>query len=139
MSHSILEIWRDEHRDLRAAPRRGRRVSHDLEQKVNRREIGILRSGRGESFALPRLASDGCSVARAFRATGALSKTPVLCGHLDNLIFSELFTEHKARRDVGDFLRPPGSRESRKAADLCTSTGAIALIFGPHPGHSLPS
>src|SRR5258708_4949809 len=63
------------------------RVPEDLEQIVDRREISILRSGRREGFALPR---DRCSVSRAFRATGALSKTPVLRGHLDNLIFSRL-------------------------------------------------
>jgi len=43
-------------------------VPQDLEQIVDRREISILRSGRREGFALPRLASDRCSVARAFRA-----------------------------------------------------------------------
>src|SRR5205809_2068274 len=68
------------------------RVPQDLEQIVDRREISILRSGRREGFALPRLASDRCSVARTFRTTGALSKTPVLCGHLDNSIFSDFFT-----------------------------------------------
>src|SRR5207244_2310024 len=67
-------------------PRWRRRVPENLEQIVDRREISILRSGRREGFALPRLASDRCSVARAFRATGALSKTPVLRGHLDNLV-----------------------------------------------------
>src|SRR5206468_4206568 len=79
----VVEIWRDEHRHLRAAPWRSGRVPEDLEQIVDRRQISILRSGRREGLALPRLASNRCSVSRAFRATGALSETPVLSGHLD--------------------------------------------------------
>src|SRR6266480_1744072 len=74
-SQSILEIGRDELRDLSTTPWRSRRVPKDLEQVGDRREIGIRLSGRRERFALPRLASDRCSAARAFRATGALSKT----------------------------------------------------------------
>jgi hypothetical protein len=44
--HSVLEIWRDEHRHLRAAPRRSRRVPEGLQQIVE----GTLCSGRRESF-----------------------------------------------------------------------------------------
>src|SRR5213076_242008 len=93
--HSVLEIWRDELRHLSTTPWWSRRVPENLEQIVDRGEISILRSGRREGFALPRLASDRCSVARAFRATGALSTTPVLRGHLDTLIFSTLFLQAK--------------------------------------------
>ena len=98
-SQSILEIGRDELRDLSTTPWRNRRVPKDLEQVGDRREIGIRLSGRRERFALPRLASDRCSVARAFRATGALSKTPVLRGHLDNLIFFRLFHRAKEQKE----------------------------------------
>src|SRR6266480_3008412 len=55
-SQSILEIGRDELRDLSTTPWRSRRVPKDLEQ------VGDF-SGRRERFALPRLASDRCSVA----------------------------------------------------------------------------
>src|SRR5205809_7351628 len=66
--HSVLEVWRDELRHLSTTPWRSCRVPQDLEQIVDRREISILRSGRREGLALPRLASDRCSVARGFRA-----------------------------------------------------------------------
>jgi hypothetical protein len=102
--HSVLEIWRDEYRYLRAAPWRSHRVPEGFQQIVNRREIGILRSGRGKGLGLPRLPSDRRSVSRAFWTTGALPKTPVFRGHLDNLIFSSHFYKTAARRRSAAFM-----------------------------------
>jgi hypothetical protein len=58
---------RDEVERLRAAEQEARYLSASVDHIMESRD------------------QDRCPVARAFRATGALSKTPVLRRHLDNL------------------------------------------------------
>src|SRR3954454_24247711 len=87
--HPILEICRDELGDFRPPAGRSRRVPEDLQQEINRPEIGIFSPRRRESFALPRLPSDSRPISRAFRATGTFTKTAVFSSHLDILISLE--------------------------------------------------
>src|SRR5205814_703934 len=75
-SQSRLEIGRAALRDLNMSLGRTRRKLRHPDSQGRRTDRCRYSSLRHSSCSLPRLASDRCSVGRAFRATGALSKTP---------------------------------------------------------------